>query len=145
MQNTRRITIAAAVLLAAACTGENAGRHAFSPTGPRLTITTSDVNCPDTISVGQTAQCTAYFYDENHSLVSTTPAWSSTNTSVLTVDSIGRITGVGVGSATVQATAGGVTGSQLVYVKPGLTVSIGGPSPVRKFDTCDWIILNSAR
>jgi hypothetical protein len=139
VQNSLRIALATSVLLAAACTGESGSRHAFSPTGPRLTITTSTVTCPDTVSVGQNAQCTAYFYDENHNLVSTTPTWSSTNTSALTVNTTGLISGVGIGSATVQATAGGVTGTHSVYVKAGLTVSIGGPSPVRKFDTCDWI------
>jgi hypothetical protein len=139
VSNAHRTVLVTLALLAAACSGEPTASRGFKPSRPRFTITTSTVTCPDTISVGQSAQCTAYFYDENHNLVSTAATWSSTNTAVLTVGTTGIITGVGVGTATVQATAGGVTESKSVYVKPGLTVSIGGPSPVQKFDTCDWV------
>jgi len=136
MNLLHRSLLVATAAVAAACAVDGAER---SPTHPRRVVTSGTVTCPDTISVGQTAQCVAYFYDENHNLVSpATPAWSSSNTSLLTVSSSGQITGVGVGSVTVQATYSGVTGSKSVYVKPGLSVSITGPSPLRKLDPCQW-------
>src|SRR5213082_1118731 len=73
----RSLALTAGLLAFAACS--DAVRQPLSPDGhdPRMTITTSTVVCPDTVSVGQTAQCVAYFYDENHNLVSNaTPTWS---------------------------------------------------------------------
>jgi|GEM_PF-4332415 len=140
MHVVQRSLILAAGLLAFAACGDTV-RQPLSPDGhgPRMTITTSSVTCPDTISVGQTAQCVAYFYDENHNLVSNvTPTWSSTNTSILTANSSGQATGVAVGSASVQATSAGVTGSKSVYVKPGLTVGITGTTLARRWTTCTW-------
>src|SRR5512138_729111 len=43
--------------------------------------------------------------------------WTSSNTTVATVSSSGLVTGVGSGTATISATAGGVTGTSLVTVK----------------------------
>lgn len=113
----------------------------LSPNGasPRLTVTTVSVVCPDTIKVGQSAQCVHYAYDQNNNLVSgTTATWSRTTPTLISVSSSGVITGLAVGNATVQATTGGVTGSRNVYVKPGLSISINGPSPVRRWQTCTW-------
>lgn len=144
MNTVQRTLLLAITAVAAACTPDAAARDPLSPTHPRMVVTSSTVTCPDTVSEGQTAQCVAYFYDENHNLVSnTTPSWSSTNTSVLTVNASGQITGVAVGSATVQATYSGVTGSKGVYVKPGISGSIGGPGPVQRFATCSWYVLAS--
>jgi len=138
MRTLPRLIAITATLAAAACSADKiAGRQ---PVGPHFTITTSDVTCPDTISVGQSAQCTAYFYDENHSLVSTTPTWGTNTGSLVSVGSTGIVTGLAVGTADVHATAGSVTGSKSVYVKPGISGSIMGPSPVRKFDTCVWYV-----
>jgi len=128
------LTIVAAIG-AAACTGDVAGRQ---PIGPHFTITTSTVTCPDTISVGQSAQCTAYFYDENHNLVGTTPTWGTNTATLDSVSATGVVKGLAVGTAEVHATSAGVTGSKNVYVKAGISASIEGESPVRKFDPCVW-------
>jgi len=145
VQPIRRFAILAAFVAAASCTADDGGRQVTAPEArhPHFTITTSDVTCPDTISVGQSAQCTAYFYDEFHSLVSTTPTWGTNTSSLVSVSSSGVVSGLAVGSADVHATAGGVTGSKTVYVKPGISASIVGPSPVRKFDTCVWYVSTS--
>jgi hypothetical protein len=130
-----------AVIAAAACSGDSGRNPLAAPFGPpHFTITTVTVTCPDTISEGQTAQCTAYPYDEFHSYVSTTATWSTTTPSVLSVGSSGIVTGLATGNGVVQATAGGITGSKNVYVKPGLSLSIEGPSPVRRFDQCSWYV-----
>lgn len=140
MRTLHRLLAIAAAVGAAACTADIAGRQ---PVGPHFTITTSTVTCPDTITVGQSAQCTAYFYDENHSLVSTTPTWGTNTPTLDSVSATGVVKGLAVGSAEVHATAGAITGSHNVYVKPGISGFIDGPSPVRKFETCDWQVFAS--
>jgi hypothetical protein len=144
----RRISLllaAAAVLGACAESGD----RLLSPQGPRLTITTVPVTCPDTISVGQTANCQAYAYDENNNLVSTaTFTWGTTTSTLITVGTsttgTNPITGKAVGNAVVQATAGGVTTNRSVYVKPGLSVSINGRTLVKRFyDVCGWVAVVS--
>ena len=118
----------------------DAGRQPLSPDGrgPRMTITTSTVTCPDTISQGQSAQCVAYFYDENHNLVTTTPTWGTNTATLDSVSATGVVKGLAVGLAEVHATAAGVTGSKNVYVKAGLTISIQGPSQARRWSTCTY-------
>jgi Bacterial Ig-like domain (group 2) len=107
---------------------------------PGLTLTAVSVVCPDTIMVGQTAQCIHYAYDQNNNFISgTTATWSTSTPSLISVSSSGSITGLAVGNASVQATSGGVTGSRGVYVKPGLSISLAdGPGLVQRYDTCTW-------
>lgn len=129
----------AAVVATAACADAGALTSADG-SSPLLTLTTVSVVCPDTIMVGQTAQCIHYAYDENNNLISgTTASWSTSTPSLISVTSSGSITGLAVGNAVVQATSGGVTGSRNVYVKPGISVSLAdGPGQVRRYDTCTW-------
>lgn len=140
MQPLRRSLAVTAGLVALAACGDTARQPLAPPgLGPRLTVTSSIVVCPDTISVGQSAQCVAYFYDENNNLVSNaTPTWSTTTSSVDAVSSSGVVTGVSVGNGNVKATYSGVTGTKNLYVKPGLSVSIVGPSLVPRWVTCTW-------
>lgn len=134
----RRSLVLATALLAFAACGDVA-RQPLTPQGPRLTVTSATVTCPDTISVGQSSPCVAYFYDENHNLVSNaTPSWSTLTPTINSVSSTGVVTGVAVGSGNVRATYSGVTGSTGVYVKPGLSVSIVGPTLVPRWVTCTW-------
>jgi Bacterial Ig-like domain (group 2) len=135
MRRFQQALALAVVIATGACSADITGRQ---PAGPRRTITSSTVTCPDTISVGQSTQCVAYFYDENHNLVSTTPTWGTNTSSLLSVGSTGVITGLAVGTAEVHATAGSVTGSRNVYVKPGLSVYITGPTTLPKLDPCQW-------
>lgn len=129
-----------ALLATAACGDLDNALLSVDGVSPNLTITTVSVTCPDTIKVGQTAQCIHYAYDQNNNLVSgTTATWGTTTPSLISVSSTGSITGLAVGNAVVQATSGGVTGSRGVYVKPGLSISLAdGPGQVRRYDTCTW-------
>ena len=134
-----KIAIAAGLVAIAACA--ESARQPLAPPGlgPRLTVTSSVVVCPDTISVGQSAQCVAYFYDENNNLVSpVTPTWSTTTPTVDSVSASGVVKGISVGNGNVKATYAGVTGTKTLYVKPGLSVSIVGPSLVPRWVTCTW-------
>ena len=137
MRTSHRLFAIAAALAAAACSADVGGVR--QPVGPHFTITTSTVTCPDTISQGQSAQCVAYFYDENHNLVSpVTPTWGTNTPTLDSVSTTGVIKGMAVGLAEVHATSAGVTGSKNVYVKSGLTVSISGPTLARRWTTCTW-------
>lgn len=139
MNSALRTLLLATAAVAAACTPDSAARDPLTPTPPRMVVTSGTVTCPDTISVGQTVQCVAYFYDHNNNLIaSATPTWSTTTGTLVSVSGSGQATGLAVGSATVQASYGGVTGNKNVYVKPGLTVTISPPSTVRRFTSCTW-------
>lgn len=130
--------VLAALVLAAAC-ADTGALVSVDGVRPALTLTTVSVVCPDTIQVGQSAQCIHYAYDENNNFISgTTATWSTSTPSLISVSSSGLITGLAVGNASVQGTSGGVNGSRGVYVRPGLSISIDGPGPVRRYQTCSW-------
>lgn len=136
----KHLLLATATALATAGCGDGGSLVSADGVRPSLYVATTTVICPDTISVGQTAQCHHYAYDQNNNFVSgTTATWGTPTPSLVSVSSSGSITGQGVGNATVQATVDGVTGSRGVYVKPGLSISLAdGPSPIRRYQTCTW-------
>jgi uncharacterized protein YjdB len=62
------------------------------------------------VSLGKTAQLTAEVHDQGGNLVSSvSPAWASSNQSVATVSSNGLVTAVGLGTADISATTGGLS------------------------------------
>ncbi len=69
------------------------------------------------VPVGGTVQLTATPKDANgNALTGRTVTWSSSATSVATVDGSGLVTGVGAGSATITATSEGRSGSSVITV-----------------------------
>lgn len=80
-----------------------------SPAGPeKLVATVSLRPATDTIVLGETVALVVLIEDAQGSLLSGVPVdWSSSNGSVASVDSTGRVTGVGAGVATITATAQG--------------------------------------
>jgi hypothetical protein len=139
MKKLHALLAAVAAVALTGC-GDTGKLLSVGEVSPLLTITTVSVTCPDTISVGQTAQCIHYAYDQNNNLVGgSTATWGTSTPSLVSVSSSGNVTGLAVGSAVVQATSGGVTGSKNVYVKPGISISLAdGPGQVRRYDTCMW-------
>jgi pectate lyase len=78
------------------------------------------------VAVGSTVQLTATVKDAaGNTLAGKTVTWSSSNSSVATVDTAGLVRGVATGSATITATSDGVSGAAEI------TVTDGGPT------TCD--------
>jgi hypothetical protein len=72
----------------------------------------------DTIPVGQTAQFTASVTDlHGNPLAPVAVSWSSSDPAVATVDVNGLASGVSIGTATITATAGSVSGSATLVVK----------------------------
>lgn len=78
------------------------------------------------VTVGQSTTLTATVKDVNGNVVTRTVSWSSSNTSVATVTQAGVVTGVASGTATITATADGVSGTASVSVSlvPVATVTV---------------------
>ena len=86
---------------------------------------------PSSGSVGQgkTLQLAATFHDaEGNSVSSSSVAWTSSSSSVASVNSSGLVTGVAVGNATITATASGKSKSAAITVT-GSTSSSTPPPP----------------
>lgn len=112
----RWIVLLSAALFFAAC---NSG----APTIQSIQVT------PSTASkeVGQTQQFTAVAKDAAGNTISgVTFTWSSSNTSIATVDSSGVAAAVAQGTATITASAGGKSGTATFTVTPIPTHSVGG-------------------
>ena len=70
-----------------------------------------------TIPIGGTIQFTARAFDaSNNEIPGVNFTWTSSNTNVATVDSSGVATGVGVGTTTIKAAAGGKSGTATLNV-----------------------------
>jgi hypothetical protein len=83
---------------------------------PTLTTITVDPPTP-TIQVGKQLPMTAIgTYDDGSSGTPKNLFWSSTPTSVATIDASGNLSGIAVGSATVTASSANITGTTTVTV-----------------------------
>jgi trimeric autotransporter adhesin len=87
-----------------------------------ITIGTGTV----TVTAGISTQLTAIgsFSDGSTQDLSATVTWSSSATAVAGVNASGKVTGLAVGSATITATLGSVSGTTSVTVTPATIVSI---------------------
>jgi beta-glucanase (GH16 family) len=79
-----------------------------------------------TLDIGKTTQISASTLDQNGSAFSTTLTWSSSNTSVATVNSSGLVTAVSAGTANITASSGGITSNTSVVTvnKPISNINI---------------------
>jgi hypothetical protein len=71
---------------------------------------------PANALLGTTLQLTATALDRNENPLSRTATWSSSDPSVATIDQSGLASAVGVGTTTISAEAGGVTGTTILTV-----------------------------
>src|SRR5689334_14866993 len=114
--------------LAFACGGHNSSPSTPSPqppTPPTVTAVTVAGTAPP---VGSTAQFSATATLSNNTTQSVTSlaAWQSSNASVVTVNSVGLVTGVGAGEADITATYLSVAGrSHVVLSAPPRFTLIG--------------------
>ena len=114
-----------AVITATAVDTGNA-RFTFTPGTVQVQVATHPVPAtiaiapaePDTLRViGQTLQLTTTVADQNGNEMSEyTISWTSSDEMVATVNTAGTVTAVGIGSATITATSGAVTGTVQVHV-----------------------------
>lgn len=100
-------------------------------TDPSITTNVVVSSTPTQIAVGETAQATAIVKDQNgNPLSGKTIAWTSLNESIATVTSAGLIRGIAPGSATIQGSVDGVTGTATIQVVPQSSVCAGGPTEI---------------
>jgi hypothetical protein len=136
--NTAVATITTAGLATGVATGNTTIQAASGTiTGSTgLTVTTTLVAIAVTpanasIAKGATQQFTATgtYSDGSTQNLTNSALWASTNPSVATINSTGRATGAGVGSTTIQATSGSITGSTGLTVTAPVLVSLAVTPP----------------
>jgi uncharacterized protein YjdB len=88
----------------------------------------------DTVQVGSSVQLTATPLDASGNTVSgQSVTWTSSATSVATVDGSGKVTGIAQGSATITAKAGGQSGTATVTVIPDPPVNTSSGAVLATF------------
>ena len=120
-------TVLVGVTLAAACGGGDSGGPTAPPTVDPPRATTVMVS-PATaeLDVGETVQLTAVVRDQNSNVMAgAAVTWTSSETSVATVDAAGLVTGVSAGGpVTITATSGGQSGAAQITVLPPPVASV---------------------
>ena len=126
-----RITILLSAALAGVAWASACGDGATEPPPPdppRPTTVTVSPATAELTSLGATRQLTAEVRAQNgQPMAGAAVSWSSSNAAVATVDAQGLVTAAGNGTATITATAGGVSGTATVTVAQ--TVSAVAVSP----------------
>ena len=135
-------TLVAVVDDAGLVTGVGAGEAEVTATAAGVTgraallvvapVPTAVEVTPDTVALtalGQTAHLAAEVHDQNGRVMEGVPvSWSSADTTVAAVDSVGLVTAIGGGATTVAATAGEVSGEAVVMVMPSAGSVVVSPS-----------------
>jgi hypothetical protein len=92
--------------------------------GPVAVASVSVALSAASITIAQTAQATATLKDANgNALTGQTVSWTSSAPSVASVTAAGVATALGAGTATITATAGGVSGTAVLTVSGSSTVA----------------------
>ncbi len=104
---------------------------------PTPVLTTISVSPPTvSLSIGGTQTFTAAPKDQNGNAIAATITWTSSNTSVGTIDTSGKFTASAAGSTTIKAASGTVSGTAAVTVTapvtaPGSVLTTIKVSPAR--------------
>lgn len=95
---------------------------------------------PTSVVLGGQRQLTASAFDQYGAPMSGVSfTWSSSSAGVATVSGSGLVTGVALGSASVTASSGGVSGSSSVsVVSPPLSVWISGKQYVARYESAQY-------
>ena len=116
----RRIFIMATIVLGGVAWASGCGDGATEPPPPeppRPAAVTVSPAVASLTALGATVQLTADVRDQNgQAMAGATVTWASSAAAVATVNSAGLVTAAGNGTATITATAGGVSGGAMVTV-----------------------------
>jgi uncharacterized protein YjdB len=119
-----------ATTVAAGSTAITATVGAFSDTStvtvvPAHLVSIAVTPATPSIAVGTTVQFTAVgSFDDGSTQLLTSLTWSSSSTSVVSIDSMGFASSTGTGTATITARSGGVSGTASLTVTAATLVSI---------------------
>ena len=142
MSRTRRLVIStvpylglvssgALVLMMAGC-GSDSPTESEGPSGPAAVASVTVSRESVTLPIGTTQQLTATVKDAaGNELSDRTVTWSSSATTIVTVDATGLValvTGVAAGSVTITATSEGKSGTAAVEVEAVASVTISPPT-----------------
>ncbi len=113
----RLSAVLAAVAWAKGCGGDDSPTAPPAPEPARPTTVAVSPATAEVTALGGTVQLTAEVRDQNARVMAgATVTWSSSDTSVATVDAPGLVTAAGNGTATITASAGSASGSAVVTV-----------------------------
>jgi len=118
------------LLVLAACGSDGGG----GGTSPSKTLRSVSLSAGTTVKVGQSETFTATATYSDNSTTTVSPAWSSDNVSVLTVDVTGKAKGLSSGLATIIATFEGRTATRLLHVVPDYQGTWEGDYTVNRCD-----------
>ena len=128
MSRTRRLVISTALVLMVAGCGSDSPTEPEGPSGPAAVASVTVSQESVTLPIGTTQQLTATVRDAAGKLLSDrTVTWSSSATTIVTVDPTGLValvTGVAAGSVTITATSEGKSGTSAVDVEAVASVTI---------------------
>lgn len=111
--------LAGLALAGLSCSG---GTETQPPTSTSVLTTIVLSLSTASIKAGETSTASAVGRDQNGAAISVgTVTWSSSSTSIATVNSSGIVTGVAAGQATISATSGGRQGTAVITVLPSTT------------------------
>ncbi|MEO7998731.1 MAG: Ig-like domain-containing protein [Gemmatimonadaceae bacterium] len=114
-----RIGIAMSLVAASLAVNGCGGDKVNNPVDPPPTVARVDVSAPTTtLSPAQTVQLTAISRALDGTVVAGAVAWSSSASSIATVNSSGLVTAVSAGSVSIIATRGSGAGSVVLTVIP---------------------------
>jgi len=138
MKNSRRVSTAliwleiiSTSIVLASCGGGGSSSGGSGSGSPPVLFSISLSPASVTLNAGQNQQLTATgkYSDGSTKDVTSTAAWSSSNSSVAKVSSGGLVSSVATGQATISATLSGMSGSGAVTVDPkALTQILVSPS-----------------
>ncbi|MEJ7576156.1 MAG: Ig-like domain-containing protein [Pyrinomonadaceae bacterium] len=115
-----------ATQITASARGRTSSPATLNVLAPQRILTRIEVSpAQATVNRGATQAFTARAFDQNNiEITGVTFTWESTNTAVAAVDQNGLATGLSVGTTTIRATSGNVTGTaQLTVVEPALVIN----------------------
>ena len=90
----------------------------FSPSAALTSIAVSPLNPSITAGSTQQFKATGTYSDNSTQDITSQVTWSSSNTAVATVNSVGLATSIAGGSSTIKATQGSMSGSTILTVQP---------------------------